>query len=47
MTDDTKIKICGLKRQEDIAIANRLCPDYVGFVFAGTRRNTRSPRSKH
>ncbi len=39
MTDDTKIKICGLKRQEDIAIANRLCPDYVGFVFAGTKRN--------
>lgn len=34
----TKIKICGLKRPEDAAIVNRLRPDYVGFVFAGTKR---------
>ena len=34
----TKIKICGLKRLEDAAIVNRLRPDYVGFVFAGTKR---------
>lgn len=30
----TKIKICGLKRIEDIEAANELCPDYIGFVFA-------------
>jgi phosphoribosylanthranilate isomerase len=30
----TKIKICGLKRTEDIEAANELCPDYIGFVFA-------------
>ena len=30
----TKIKICGLKRPEDIGIVNRLKPDFVGFVFA-------------
>ena len=30
----TKIKICGLKRIEDIEAVNELCPDYVGFVFA-------------
>ena len=30
----TKIKICGLKRVEDIEAVNELCPDYVGFVFA-------------
>lgn len=30
----TKIKICGLKRIEDIEAANKLCPDYIGFVFA-------------
>lgn len=30
----TKIKICGLKRAEDIAFANELLPDYIGFVFA-------------
>lgn len=30
----TKIKMCGLTRPEDIAVANRLGVDYVGFVFA-------------
>lgn len=34
----TKIKICGLKCPEDVAMVNRLRPDYVGFVFAGTKR---------
>ncbi|MBR5938573.1 MAG: phosphoribosylanthranilate isomerase [Clostridiales bacterium] len=29
----TKIKICGLSRPEDIEAANKLRPDYVGFVF--------------
>ncbi|WP_292895661.1 phosphoribosylanthranilate isomerase [Methanobrevibacter sp.] len=33
-----KIKICGLKRLEDIEIVNRYNPDYVGFVFANTKR---------
>jgi phosphoribosylanthranilate isomerase len=33
-----KIKICGLKRLEDIMIVNKYKPDYVGFVFAGTKR---------
>ena len=30
----TKIKLCGLTRPEDIAAANELRPEYVGFVFA-------------
>ena len=34
----TKIKICGLKRPEDIWIVNRLKPDFVGFVFAESKR---------
>lgn len=33
-----KIKICGLKTLADIEIVNRYQPDYVGFVFANTRR---------
>ena len=33
-----KIKICGLKRLEDIEIANRYRPDYIGFVFAQSKR---------
>ncbi len=34
----SKIKICGLKRPEDIKMVNDYEPDYGGFVFAGTRR---------
>lgn len=30
---NTKIKICGLFRPEDIEYANRVNPDFIGFVF--------------
>lgn len=30
----TKIKLCGLTRECDIECANKLKPDYIGFVFA-------------
>ncbi|MDR1159343.1 MAG: phosphoribosylanthranilate isomerase [Syntrophomonadaceae bacterium] len=33
-----KIKICGLKRQEDVFYANEAEPDYIGFVFAESAR---------
>ncbi len=34
-----KVKICGIRRAEDVDFANALAPDYVGFVFAaGSRR---------
>lgn len=33
-----KINLCGLSRPEDIAAANALKPDFVGFVFAASRR---------
>jgi phosphoribosylanthranilate isomerase len=33
-----KVKLCGVKRPEDIAFMNEFLPDYVGFVFAGTKR---------
>ena len=29
----TKIKMCGLFREEDIQYANEVNPDYIGFVF--------------
>ena len=29
----TKIKICGLRRMEDIEAVNRLKPEFIGFVF--------------
>ena len=33
-----KVKICGLKTLEDVAIVNKYRPDYIGFVFAPTKR---------
>ena len=34
-----KVKICGLRRPEDIEAANATKPDYVGFIFVeGTKR---------
>ena len=34
----TRIKLCGMRRAEDIAAANELRPDYIGFVFAKKSR---------
>lgn len=34
----TKIKICGLTRPEDIGFVNEYQPDYIGFVFAKSKR---------
>lgn len=34
----SKIKICGLFREQDISFANEAEPDYIGFVFAESRR---------
>lgn len=33
-----KIKICGLRRLEDIEIVNKYEPEYIGFVFADSKR---------
>ena len=37
-----KIKICGLKRLDDIEIVNKYKPDYIGFVFADSKRKVTS-----
>ena len=39
----TQVKMCGLRRMEDIEAANRLMPDYIGFVFAPGSRRVVSP----
>ncbi|SHE41449.1 phosphoribosylanthranilate isomerase [Caldanaerobius fijiensis DSM 17918] len=41
-----KIKICGLKRLEDIDYANALKIDYAGFVFAESKRKVDLPLAK-
>ena len=34
----TKIKICGMVRKQDIEYVNEALPDYIGFVFAKSKR---------
>ncbi|MGN0398613.1 MAG: phosphoribosylanthranilate isomerase [Blautia sp.] len=41
-----KVKICGLRRTEDVQMVNRLKPDYAGFVFAGSRRQVSISQAK-
>lgn len=33
-----KVKICGIRRMEDVDYLNETMPDFAGFVFADTRR---------
>lgn len=46
MIELTKVKICGLRRREDILYVNELKPDYVGFVFAKSKRQIDKYRAK-
>ena len=41
-----KIKICGLKRLQDIEYVNEFLPDFIGFVFAGTKRKITDEKAK-
>ena len=41
-----RVKICGLSREEDIAAVNRYLPDYIGFVFAPSRRQVAPERAR-
>ena len=37
--EQTRVKMCGLRRPEDITAANEVQPEYIGFVFyPGSRR---------
>ena len=43
----TRIKLCGLSRPEDIASANRVQPEFVGFVFVpGSKRYVSTRQAK-
>lgn len=44
MADKLEIKICGIRRIEDIEIVNRYKPDYIGFILAKGYRRTVSPQ---
>ncbi len=43
----TKIKICGLRREEDVTYVNECLPDYVGFVLAKGKRNVTKEKAAH
>lgn len=40
-----KIKICGMRRDEDIDFANSLHPDYIGFVLTEGYRRSITPET--
>ncbi|WP_027398538.1 phosphoribosylanthranilate isomerase [Anaerovorax odorimutans] len=42
----SKIKICGLFRSCDIDYVNEAMPDYIGFVFAKSRRQVTKEQAK-
>lgn len=41
-----KVKICGLRREIDIEYVNRYRPDYIGFVFAQSKRRVEPKEAK-
>ncbi len=41
-----KIKICGLSRLEDINEVNEYLPDYIGFIFAKSKRQVSLVQAK-
>ena len=43
MSKSTKIKICGLTREQDIEVVNEILPDYIGFVFWERSKRDISP----
>lgn len=42
----TRLKICGLFRDEDMEYANEVHPDYVGFVFAKSKRQVTREKAR-
>lgn len=41
-----KIKICGIQTIEDTLIINKYLPDYIGFVFAKSKRKITHKKAK-
>ena len=47
VSEPVKIKICGMRRREDIEAANMCRPDYIGFILSeGFRRSVRTEEAR-
>lgn len=42
-----QIKFCGMRRPEDIALANQYQPDYLGLIFAPSKRQVSPEHAAH
>lgn len=42
-----KIKICGITRKDEIEVLNELKPDYIGFVFAESKRQVKLKEAEY
>lgn len=42
----SRLKLCGIRRIEDVEYLNEFPPDYAGFIFAPTRRYVSSETAK-
>ncbi|NLT11835.1 MAG: phosphoribosylanthranilate isomerase [Clostridiaceae bacterium] len=42
----TLVKVCGLRREEDANIVNACLPDYIGFVFAPSKRRVSAQEAR-
>jgi Phosphoribosylanthranilate isomerase len=43
----TGIKICGIKSEMEVDILNKYLPDFVGFVFAESKRRVEPEKAEH
>lgn len=41
----TKIKLCGIRRKEDVELVNLVKPDYIGYVFAKSSKRYVTPEA--
>jgi len=41
-----KIKFCGIRRLEDVALMNEFIPDYIGFIFSKSKRQITKETAK-
>jgi phosphoribosylanthranilate isomerase len=41
-----KVKICGIRRKDDISFVNKYLPEFIGFIFADSKRKIKPEDAK-